>query len=372
MSVISFNTVYLKQNRGYRNVGRVSFEHSCNEFVTLMDSNVVFRFDREVHGNDNLRQKAFSMFRQKVDLEDKSISVIESNKNEEILRNADIPPFSVAMCVYGKDNPEWFDEALHSVINQTIQPNEIVLVVDGPIPDSIQNIIDKYSKICADGIGLVTKLIAFQVVYLKENQGLGKALRKAVAACRYEIIARMDSDDIAVRNRFELQLEYLMNHPDTDILGGQIEEFIGEVTNIVGKRIVPLTDRNCKAYLKKRCPFNHVAVMYKKSAVLKAGNYKDWFCNEDYYLWVRMALDNCIFANLPEILVRVRVGEEMYARRGGEKYFKSEEKIQRLMLQKRLISVPRYLVNVGERSIIQVLMPNTLWGWVLRKFARKR
>lgn len=214
-------------------------------------------------------------------------------------------------------------------------------------------------------------MITLQVVYLKENQGLGKALRKAVTTCKYEIIARMDSDDIAVRNRFELQLAYLMSHPNTDILGGQIEEFIGEITNVAGRRIVPLTDANCKAYLKKRCPFNHMSVMYKKEAVLKAGNYRDWFYNEDYYLWVRMALNKCIFANLPEVLVQVRVGKEMYARRGGEKYFRSEEKIQRLMLQNGLISAPRYLVNVGERLIIQVLMPNTLRGWVMRKFARK-
>ena len=242
-------------------------------------------------------------------------------------KDVDIPFFSVAMCVYGKDNPDWFDKALCSVIDQTVQPDEIVLVVDGPIPDSIQNVIDKYSKICAEGVGLdnLTKMIILQVVYLKENQGLGKALRKAVTTCKYEIIARMDSDDIAVRNRFELQLAYLMSHPNTDILGGQIEEFIGEITNVAGRRIVPLTDPDCKDYLKKRCPFNHMSVMYKKTAVLKAGNYRDWFYNEDYYLWVRMALDKCIFANLPEVLVQVRVGKEMYARRGGEKYFRSEE-----------------------------------------------
>lgn len=306
------------------------------------------------------------------------MSVISFNTNhlEQNMghgKDVDIPFFSVAMCVYGKDNPDWFDKALCSVIDQTVQPDEIVLVVDGPIPDSIQNVIDKYSKICAEGVRLdnLTKVITLQVVYLKENQGLGKALRKAVTTCKYEIIARMDSDDIAVRNRFELQLAYLMSHPNTDILGGQIEEFIGEITNVAGRRIVPLTDANCKAYLKKRCPFNHMSVMYKKEAVLKAGNYRDWFYNEDYYLWIRMALDKCIFANLPEVLVQVRVGKEMYARRGGGKYFKSEEKIQRLMLQNGLISVPRYLVNVGERLIIQVLMPNALRGLVLRKFARK-
>ena len=172
------------------------------------------------------------------------MSVISFNTNhlEQNMghgKDVDIPFFSVAMCVYGKDNPDWFDKALCSVIDQTVQPDEIVLVVDGPIPDSIQNVIDKYSKICAEGVGLdnLTKMIILQVVYLKENQGLGKALRKAVTTCKYEIIARMDSDDIAVRNRFELQLAYLMSHPNTDILGGQIEEFIGEITNVAGRRI---------------------------------------------------------------------------------------------------------------------------------------
>lgn len=154
----------------------------------------------------------------------------------------------------------------------------------------------------------------FKVVYFEDNQGLGKALKKAVTACRNEIIARMDSDDIAVRNRFELQLEYLINHPDTDILEGQIEEFIGEITNVAGKRIVPLTDTDCKDYIEKRCPFNHMSVMYRKSSGLKAGNYRDWFCNEDYYLWIRMVLNDCVFANLPEVLVHVRVGEEMKER----------------------------------------------------------
>ena len=110
--------------------------------------------------------------------------------------------------------------------------------------------------------------------------------------------------------------------------------------------------------------------MYKKSAVLKAGNYMDWFWNEDYYLWIRMALAGMTFANLPAILVHVRVGKDMYARRGGKKYFDSETRLQKYMLDKKLISIPTYIANVGKRVIVQVLLPNNVRAWVFKHFAR--
>ena len=111
--------------------------------------------------------------------------------------------------------------------------------------------------------------------------------------------------------------------------------------------------------------------MYKRNAVQGAGGYQDWFCNEDYYLWIRMWLNHAVFANTGSILVNVRVGKEMYQRRGGWKYFKSEAKLQSFMLKKGVIRVPRYLVNVSERLILQVLMPNKVRGWVFRTFARQ-
>lgn len=210
------------------------------------------------------------------------------------------------------------------------------------------------------------------MIYFKSNQGLGRGLRRAIEKCSNEIIARMDSDDISVRDRFEHQLKYMELNPEIDIIGGQIEEFIGDVSNTVGKRKVPLTDKDLKDYMQKRCPFNHMTVMYKKSAILEAGNYKHWPSNEDYYLWIRMALCGCTFANLPEVLVDVRVGKEMYDRRGGLRYFQSEEQIQRFMLDKGIISVTRYMVNVGERLVLQVLMPNKMRGWMFQKFAREK
>ena len=156
-----------------------------------------------------------------------------------------------------------------------------------------------------------------------------------------------------------------------DIVGGQISEFIDSPDNIVGKRIVPTDNEDILGYMKQRCAFNHMTVMFRKQSVLRVGNYQDWFWNEDYYLWVRMMLAGCKFANLPDTLVNVRVGKDMYARRGSMKYFKSEEGIQRYMLQHHLISFPRYLYNVTGRFIIQVLMPNWLRGFVFRTLFRK-
>ena len=182
----------------------------------------------------------------------------------------------------------------------------------------------------------------------------------------------MDSDDICLPNRFELQLRYLEQHPDVDIIGGQMTELIDTPDNIIGKRIVPCDNEDIYDFMKNRCALNHVTVMFRKEAVLKVGNYQDWFWNEDYYLWVRMMKNECVFANLSEVVVNVRSGEDQYARRGGMKYFKSEEGIQRLMLDNKLINRCEYSVNVAKRLIVQLLLPNWLRGWAFRTFARKK
>lgn len=177
----------------------------------------------------------------------------------------------------------------------------------------------------------------FRVIRLDKNSGHAIARQIGLDAAKYNYIAIMDSDDIAVADRFEKQMSYIEAYPEVDALGGQIDEFIGEPSNVVGTRNVPLTDGEIKTYLKSRCPMNLVTVMLKKDAVKKAGGYIDWYCEEDYYLWVRMTEQGMNFANLPDNLVNVRVGEEMYQRRGGLKYFKSEAKLQNYMYSKGII-----------------------------------
>ena len=267
--------------------------------------------------------------------------------------------FSVSMCVYHGDDAACFQTAVESVLTQTCLPEEIVLVVDGPVPKALEEVISAYEK---DPL--------FRVLRLEKNCGHGAARRAGLEACRCGLVALMDADDICVPERFALQTAAFAAQPEACVIGGQIEEFIGTPQQTVGKRVVPLTDGEIKAYLKKRCPFNQVTVMFRKQAVHEAGGYLDWYCDEDYYLWIRMALSGCQFANVPENLVNVRVGEEMYQRRGGWKYFCSEAKLQGLMLKKGMISLPRYTVNVAQRLVLQVLMPNKLRGFIFQKFAR--
>lgn len=269
--------------------------------------------------------------------------------------------FSVSMCVYSGDNARWFETAIESVLNQTLPPNEIVLVVDGPVPDDLNAVIIKLEE-----------NDTFKVIRLETNQGHGIARKTGLDNCTNELVAIMDADDICTRNRFEMQIEAFHNYPDSDIVGGMITEFIDTPDNVVGRRIVPLEDSEIKEYMQRRCPMNLVTVMFKKSSIEKAGGFIDWYCEEDYYLWLRMALANMKFRNVNDVLVNVRVGKEMYQRRGGMKYFKSEAKLQKLMLDKKMIGFPRYLINVSERLVLQVLMPNKMRGFIFQKLARSK
>lgn len=271
---------------------------------------------------------------------------------------------SVCTSVYKNDKPEFVRVALDSMlVNQSVKPTEIVLVQDGPVPDGLSLLLSEYETKYPE---------VMHVIRLEQNGGLGNALRLGVDNARYDIIARMDSDDICLPDRFEKQLAYLEAHPECDIVGGQMTEFIDTPDNIVGRREVPLSNEDIYAFMKSRCALNHVTVMFRKEAVLKAGNYQDWFWNEDYYLWVRMMMAGCRFANIPDVAVNVRSGADQYARRGGKKYFDSEIGIKKLMLEKGMITRKEYFINYIQRFIIQLILPNSVRGWVFRTFARKR
>lgn len=271
--------------------------------------------------------------------------------------------YSVLMSLYIKEDAENFRMAIYSMINQSLPPDEIVLVEDGPLTDELYGVINEVKELYP---GLITSVIH------EKNQGLGFALQHGLEAARNEIVARMDTDDIAIPGRCKKQLEYLNKNLDITIVGGQIEEFIGRVSNVIGKREVPITDAELKKYIQKRCPFNHMTVMFRKTDIMDVGNYKDWFWNEDYYLWIRLAIAGKRFANLPETMVMVRTGADMYQRRGGTRYFKSELDIQKYMVKNNIIGYRRFCINATERFILQVLMPNRLRGFVFKTFARKK
>ena len=269
--------------------------------------------------------------------------------------------FSVSMCVYGGDDPQWFRQAVESLLNQTRVPTQIVLVVDGPIPGPLNEEV----KGCeANPI--------FKVLRLPENKGHGYARRLSFQNCDHELIAIMDADDLCLPHRFEKQLEAFEKDPELSILGGQMSEFLDTPEHIVGYRRVSLTNEEIYRDLQGRCPMNQVTVMMKKTPVEQVGGYQDWYCNEDYYLWIRACQNGLRFGNVPEVLVNVRVGADMYQRRGGWKYFSSERKLQTYMRQHQIIGLKTWLVNVTKRLIVQVLLPNRLRSWVFKTFAREQ
>lgn len=269
--------------------------------------------------------------------------------------------FSVCMSVYFNDKPADFRTAVESVCCQTVPPSEIILVVDGPIP----GVLDHEICLLADEIEML------KVIRLEKNQGHAVARQTGLKAASNELVAVMDSDDIALSTRFEKQLEVFRKHPEVSVVGGLIHEFVDELSNVVGVRMVPQNDREIKSYMRSRCPMNMVTVMLRKTDVQKAGGYLDWYCEEDYYLWVRLALKGCCFHNIQENLVHVRVGKEMYARRGGWRYFKSETTLQKYMWRHHLISFPRFAYNVAGRFAVEVIMPDKLRGLIFRKLLRR-
>ena len=260
------------------------------------------------------------------------------------------PSFSVLMSVYAKDNPDWVAQALESVLSNTVCPAEVVVVQDGPVPQAI-------SRVLAEYIGQYPQI---KLVPLERNMGLGLALQKGLEACSYELVARMDADDISLPDRFEKQLARFAQEPNLAVLGGAIEEIDGDSLQPVALRRVPCSDAECKKFLKTRCPFNHMTVMFKKSLILQAGSYQPFHLMEDYYLWARCAAKGYILGNLADIVLRARVNAAMYGRRGGWKYFKSNMALSGQLRRLGLIGWGTYLFNLSVRFCVQVLMPNFL------------
>lgn len=271
--------------------------------------------------------------------------------------------YSVLMSVYYKEQANYFIQAIESMLKQTVPPSDFVIVCDGPLTLELNQVIDTYTKQYPN---------LFQIIKLEENKGLGIALQTGIHACKYEIIARMDSDDISVLDRMEKQLEYLAKHPEISAVGGQIAEFNGDLSNVKGYRIVPKESFEIKKKLKSKNPMNHVTVSFRKKDVLLAGSYQNNIGFEDYYLWNRMILKGEYLSNLNDVLVYVRVDQEMYSRRSGINYFKQAKLLQDLLLKNKLISHAEYFRNIFIRFIASVVISNHIREFLFLKIMRKQ
>lgn len=264
--------------------------------------------------------------------------------------------FSVLMSLYFKEKPEYLTECFESLKNQTVQADEIVVVFDGAITPELEQVMQNFAEI-----------LPLNIVRLEQNQGLGKALNHGLTHCRNEWVFRMDTDDICIPERFEKQIAFIEQNPDTIIFGGQIAEFGSDINDIVSYRRVPTETKAIVEFTQKRCPFNHMTVAYQKSAVLKCGGYQD--LQEDYYLWIKLVALGKKVANLPEILVYARVGNGMVGRRCGIAQAKAEWRLFKLKHQVGMQNVVSGFITFTMR-VIPRLLPTvllTLFYKLLRK-----
>lgn len=259
--------------------------------------------------------------------------------------------FSVLLSVYFKEQATYLDQALLSLVNQSTLPKEIVLVKDGPLTEELDTIINKYSSEYED---------LFKVVTLSTNQGLGIALNEGLKKCSCEWIARMDSDDICVLNRFEEQINYIIQNPNITMLGGIIEEFSIEPGDISRKKKVPLAFNQIKTFSKKRNPFNHPTVMFKKSVVLGVGGYAHMLYFEDYYLWLKLIEQGHIVVNLDKVLLHFRVGNDMIGRRHGLSYANHEINFVRSSIKNNYFSTFEGMIFILSRLPLRLLPKNVL------------
>lgn len=263
------------------------------------------------------------------------------------------------MSVYVKENPDYFMQALDSVIQQSLQPDEIVIVKDGGLTEELETVIEKAKE-------RYPNIVTYQ---FENNVQLGRALAKGLELCKYELVARMDTDDIACSNRLALQYDFMQVHPEISVCGGWMEEFNDE--NSYGKvKTMPGSSEELRAFARYRNPLNHMTVMMRKEDVLKCGNYIHFPLLEDYELWCRVLSNGYEIANLQEVLVKARVSENIYDRRGGYPYFKQYVVLRRKQKEEGITTGLECCIGI-VLSFAMTMMPSFMRKLVYQKVLRK-
>lgn len=254
--------------------------------------------------------------------------------------------YSVLMSVYYKERAEFLWESMESIYNQTVPTDDFVLVCDGNLNEHLEAVIYKMQIKFGE---------VLHIVRLKKNGGLGRALNEGMKYCRHELIARMDSDDISFPERCAKQLQVFREQLEISIVSGTVLEFQGTVGNAAIQRRLPETQKDIIKFAKKRNPFNHPCVMYRKSKVEAVGGYQDFYLLEDYYLWLRMLKNGCQGYNLQEPLLWMRADAGLYKRRGGWKYAKSQVALLHYMKKQEVINTSEFFICSVTRGIVAII-----------------
>ncbi len=271
-----------------------------------------------------------------------------------ITQSHDPRKLSVVISIYRNDNPEWFGEALASIIDQTVKPDQIFITIDGIVPNALMGVIDEYSKNEPD--------IEFHQITSEDQIGRGDLLAQAVELSRNEIVAIMDSDDVSKPYRFEKQLEIFANLPDIDVVGSWVDEFDSKLEKYQGTRTVPRENSKIVKFARYRNPINQMTVMFRRSAVIAAGNYQTHAGFEDMWLWIRMIYGQFKFYNIQISLVDARAGRNMIARRQGLYYSKSEVMLYIKSYRLGFLSLPKMILNIILRAPLRLLPRSLLYA----------
>jgi glycosyltransferase involved in cell wall biosynthesis len=248
-------------------------------------------------------------------------------------------PFALLVSVYDGDRPDHIRRAMRSAVDdQTVRPDQVIIVRDGPVRDELARCLDELQR---------ASPVPVTFVPLPRNAGLGPALDRGLAASWFDVVARMDADDVAMPHRFEVELPLIA---DADIVGAGLLEFVEDTDDIVGRRVPPTGPGQIRRYARMHDPFNHPTVVYRRAAVLAAGGYGDLPLMEDYALFARMLQGGARAVNVAEPLVYYRVGTKAFKRRGGTGLLRSELRLQRDFLGRGFISRPEYVRNVIVRG----------------------
>lgn len=277
------------------------------------------------------------------------------------MKKNDYENYSVLMSVYKKEKAEYLKTSIKSMMNQSVPTNDFVLICDGPLTQELNEVINDAQRQYGEKI---------RVVRFEKNGGLGHALQVGVKECKNAIIARMDSDDISNPYRCEKELEVLMDHPEISIVGSVIEEFSTTPDIVDAKRVVPETNDEIISFSKTRNPFNHPSVMYRKEAVLKAGNYSNVRYMQDYYLWIDMLIAGMKGYNIQESLVWMRADSNLFKRRSGKIYVQIQIELFKKMYDAGYITKVEYLKSVFIR-VCSALAPNKMRQFMFKKILRK-
>ncbi len=269
---------------------------------------------------------------------------------------------SVLMSVYNQEDATFLKDSLSSVFQQTYPIDQLVLVCDGKLSEDLETVISTFEEQYPDILQLVRK---------EKNEGLGLALHDGLQYCRNEWVARMDSDDISLPNRFEKQMTYIKDNPETDVLGTSIWEFNSKEGQTAYQRLLPEHHQDIINFAKTRNPLNHSTILFRKSKVLSVGSYVDFPYFEDYHLIVRLIQANAIFHNLQEPLLNFRFNRKTLARRQGDEYVEKEKRFMKECYRLNFLSKWEYYRNSKGRKLLRML-PTNLLRWVYRNILRTK